>query len=186
MVYSKCIATPKDFKRKSRGKLSYEWKDHGIVLEVPRKCSAIFNLKMVSSKKFVLPKKTIQLSPLYLVESEGDTSRGPLVIELQHFAKGTLDDQQQGLRFAVCKMDDAKPSHPHTFELCEGLFNVDHYGRMELENFSACGMAIVQLDSAIGLSPMFVSCLYYQMLSHSKYIINYIVVPLQKAWKKVK
>ena len=181
-VFNECVVNPYDFKRNDRGKLAFEWEGHGLKLELPGERTAFFNLKTVSSNGYKLPKKAKQLSPVYWVETE-DNLGGPVGVELQHYVRGSLDDQRRGLRFAVSKVNRKKSSYK--FELRKGLFNDNSYGRLEMEHFSAWRVGIVQVDSSVRLSPKFLANLYYQKVSQSVYIINLVVVPCQEAYEKV-
>ena len=167
------------------GKKSYEWEDHGLKLELPAECSARFNLKTVSSNMFELPSKVEQLSPVYLVESDGEVG-GPVGLQLQHCAE-IKDDQQHGLLFAVNKVGGDESSLK--FELHEGQVSTSSYGKLEWTHFeTALRVAVVhkKSESALMSSQIFQSSLYYQQVSKSKFMINFVVVPRQKAWEKVK
>lgn len=164
------------------GKKSYEWDEHGLKLELPAECTAKFSLNTVSSNKFNLPENTEQLSPVYRIESEGELG-GPVKLELQHSTYVTEDDQQHGLKFAVSKMEFGKSSCE--FDLHEGQFDIGSYGKLEINNLKAARVAIIQSEPATGPCQILQASFFYQQVSKHKYMINFVVVPRQKAWEKV-
>ena len=182
-MYDECTIGPKDFIMED-GKLYYEWKGHGLTLELPEKCSATFNLKTVSSNKFKLPKEIKQLiSPVYWIESEGDLG-GPVGLVLQHYVTGALHDLRNGLRFAECRVENGKSSRSFKFR-DDGVFTENSHGKLEIEHFSAWRITIGMLNTALGLSTRFIASLYYQQVSPSTYLINFVVVPWQEAYERV-
>ena len=182
MVYGEVTVQTSQLKADVGGKKFYDWKEHGLKLDLPAQCSARFALKTVTSSKFELPKDTEQLSPVYRVESEGDLN-GPAILEMQHSAEVITDDQKAGLRFAVCNVEHGFSSHK--FELCKGQFSVGSFGKLEIKRPSKMKIFIVRLKSALGLSQVFLANLYYQRVSPFMCLIHFIVVPRQKAWEKV-
>lgn len=168
----------------SNGKNCYEWKDHGMKMELPAGCTVKFKLKTVSSDKFDLPEETQQLSPVYWVESKGKVE-GAVGVELQHSAEVTQEGQKNGLRFAMCKVELGMSTRK--FELEKGEFSHGSYGKVKVNQFSIATwlVTIVRYNSATDLSPVFLANLYYQKMTKSIGMMNFIVVPRQDAWEKV-
>ena len=183
MVHEEVSVRTTEIRVVDTGRKCYEWKDRGLKLEMPGKSTATFNLKIVSSDKFQLPNEVEQLSPVYWVESKGELG-GPVELELEHSAEVIQDIQKRGLRFAVCREKDGESSYE--FKLCdEGQF-INSRGKLEIQLFSIWRVAIVLLRSALGVPQQFLATLYYQRVSPTTCTINFIIVPRQKAWEKVK
>ena len=183
VVYGEVTVQTSKIHVEANGKKLYHWKDHGLKLDLPPRCTASFILKTVTSSRFELPKNTEQLSPVYWVESTGDL-RGPAILEMQHSAELLTDAEQAQLRFAVSKVEQG--DHSRKFELREGQFGIGSYGKLEIKHFSTWEILIVRLKSAFGISKIFLANLYYQRVSPFMCLIHFIVVPRQKAWEKVK
>ena len=182
MVYEEVSVQTTEIRDEGSGRKSYEWKDRGLKLEMPAKSTATFNLKIVSSEKFQLPKEVEQLSPVYWVESKGELG-GPVELELEHSAEVIQDIQKRGLRFAVCRKKNGESSYE--FKLCEGQF-ISSRGKLEIQHFCIWRVAVVRLRSAFGVPQLFLANLYYQRVSPTTCTINFIIVPRQIAWEKVK
>ena len=140
-------------------------------------------LKTVSSTQFELPKGSSQLSPVYWVECEGELN-GSALLELQHCVEVIEERDLANLKFAVSRVDVDQGSDCK-FELREGDF-VGSSGKLEIAHFSAWRVVIVAMQSALGLGPVLQVGLYYQKVSSSLYMVNFIAVPKQDAWEKVK
>ena len=141
------------------------------------------NLKTVSSTYFELPKGLSQLSPVYWVECEGELN-GSALLELQHCMEVVEEENNlTDLKFAVSRVDVDQGSNCK-FELREGDF-VGSSGKLEIAHFSAWRVAIVAMQSAFGIAPVLQIGLYYQKVSSSVYMVNFLVVPKQDGWEKV-
>ena len=161
------------------GKLIYKWESQGLKLELPAKSTATVKLKTISSIDFELPKGSSQLSPVYWVECEGELS-GPALLELQHCVRAMEERDLSDLKFAVSRVDG--PSCK--FELREGKF-VGSSGKLEIAHFSAWRVVVVSMQLRVGLGPVLLASLYYQKLSPSLYMVNFVAVPHQEAWEQV-
>ena len=151
-------------------------------LELPADSTATVKLKTVSSTHFELPKGSSQLSPVYWVECEGELN-GSALLELQHCVEILEEGDLANLKFAVSRVDVDQGSDCK-FELREGDF-VGSSGKLEIAHFSAWRVVIVAVQSALGLAPVLQVGLYYQKVSSSVYMVNFLVVPKQDAWEKV-
>ena len=161
------------------GKLIYEWEGQGLKLQLPTESIATVKLKTITSFNFELPKGSSQLSPVYWVECEGELG-GPALLELQHCVRHAKERELSGLKFAVSRVDG--PSCK--FELREGKFD-GLSGKLEIAHFSAWRVVVVSMQVCVGLGPVLVASLYYQKLSSSVYMVNFVAVPQQEAWEKV-
>ena len=165
------------------GKLIYEWESQGLKLELPPESTATVKLKTISSIDFELPKGSSQLSPVYWVECEGELG-GPVLLELQHCVRALREERDLShLKFAVSRVDGPNCK----FELREGKF-VGSSGKLEIAHFSAWRVVVVcsmKVCAALGLSPVLLASLYYQKLSPSVYMVNFVAVPHQEAWEQV-
>ena len=158
------------------GKLIYEWESRGLKLELPPESIATVKLKTISSIDFELPKGSCQLSPVYLVECEGELG-GPALLEIVHCVRHA---KERELKFAVSKVDGLSCK----FELREGKFDGSS-GKLEIAHFSAWRVVVVSMQIRIGLGPVLLASLYYQKLSPSVYMVNFVAVPQQDAWEQV-
>ena len=140
------------------------------------------NLKTVSSIHFELPKGSSQLSPVYWVECEGELN-GSALLELQHCVEVVEEGNLTDLKFAVSRVDVDQGSDCK-FELREGDFDGSS-GKLEIAHFPAWRVVIVAVQSTFGLLPVLQVGLYYQKVSSSVYMVNFLVVPKQDAWEKV-
>ena len=104
-------------------------------------------------------------------------------LELEHSAEVMQDLQDPGMRFAICRKKDGESSC--SFELCEGQF-ISSHGKLEIQHFSIWRVVVVRLRSAIGVPQLFLANLYYQSVSPTTCMINFLIVPRQEAWEKVK
>ena len=128
-----------------------------------------------------MPKDIEQLSPVYWVESRGEL-KGSVELELEHSAEVMQDLKDPGMRFAICRRKDGESSY--NFELCEGQF-ISSHGKLKIQHFSIWRVAVVHLRSALGVPQPFLANLYYQRVSPTTCMINFIIVPRQEAWEKV-
>ena len=182
-VHNEVTFNTSQLNQENDGKKIYEWKGEGLKLELPADSAATVNLKIVSSAHFQLPKGSSLLSPVYWVECEGELN-GSALLELQHCVEVVKKENLANLKFAVSRVDVDHRSNSK-FELREGDF-VGSYGKLEIAHFSAWRVAIVAVQSAFRLAPVLQVGLYYQKLSSSVYMVNFLVVPKQDAWEKVK
>ena len=151
-------------------------------LELPADSNATVNLKTVSSVHFELPKGSSQVSPVYLIECEGDWNDSAL-LELQHCVVDVQKTNLTDLKFAVSRVDVDQRSNCK-FELREGNF-VGSSGKLEVAPFSALRVVIVTVQSIWGVPSVLQVGLYYQKVSLSVYMVNFLAVPKQEAWEKV-
>ena len=157
-------------------------------LELPANSTATVKLKTVSSVRFELPKGSSQLSPVYWVECEGQLN-GSSLLELQHCVEVAEETNLGNLMFAVSRVDVDQGSDCK-FELREGDF-VGSSGKLKIPHFSTWLVGIVaRIKSIFGrpLKPLPVLLqvgLYYQKVSSSVYMVNFLAVPKQDAWEKV-
>ena len=182
-VHNEVTFSTSQLSQERDGKKIYEWEGEGLKLELPADSAATVNLKTVSSTHFQLPKGSSQLSPVYWVECEGELN-GSALLELQHCVEVFEERDLANLKFAVSRVDIDQGSYCE-FELREGDF-VGSSGKLEIGHFSAWRVVIVAVQSALGLAPVLQVGLYYQKVSSSMYIVNFLVVPKQEAWEKVK
>ena len=162
------------------GRLIYEWEGQGLKLELPAKSFATVKLKTISSIDFELPKGSSQLSPVYWVECEGELG-GSALLEIEHCVRPAKERELSNLKFAVSRVDE--PSCK--FELREGKFDGSS-GKLEIAHFSAWRVVVVSMQVRVGLGPVLLASLYYQKLSPSVYMVNFVAVPQQDAWEKVR
>ena len=158
-------------------------------LELPANSTATMKLKTVSSVRFELPKGSSQLSPVYWVECEGELN-GSALLELQHCVEVVEETNLSDLMFAVSRVDVDQGSDCK-FELREGDF-VGSSGKLKIPHFSAWRIGIVaHIKSTIEriwkpLPAVLLQVgLYYQKVSSSVYMVNFLAVPKQDAWEKV-
>ena len=161
------------------GKLIYEWEGQGLKLELPAKSIATVKLKTISSINFELPEGSSQLSPVYWVECEGKLG-GPALLEIRHCVRHANERELSDLKFAVSRIDG--PSCK--FELREGKFD-GLSGKLKISHFSTWRVVVVSMQVRVGLGPVLLASLYYQKLSPSVYMVNFVAVPQQEAWEKV-
>ena len=163
-----------------RSPLTYQWEGHGLKLQLPEGATASFNIRAVQSSKFELPKGTELVSMVYWVSCKGEVG-GQVGVELQHCAMVGEIGKRSGLRFAVCKMEEAEP--PFQFELCEGHFSSrSSYGRLEVE-FSDKSVAVVS-DKSLAADHMFLTKLYYQQQHQLlSTIAHFVMVPQLDIYK---
>ena len=182
-VYNEVTFSTSQISQESDGKKIYEWDGKGLKLELPAESAATVNLKTVSSTYFELPKGLSQLSPVYWVECEGELN-GSALLELQHCMEVIEEENNlTDLKFAVSRVNVEQGSNCK-FELREGDF-VGSSGKLEIAHFSAWRVAIVAMQSAFGIAPVLQIGLYYQKVSSSVYMVNFLVVPKQDGWEKV-
>ena len=183
-VHNEVTFSTSQLSQENDGKKIYEWEGEGLKLKLPTDSVATVNLKTVSSTHFELPKGTSQLSPVYWVKCEGELN-GSALLELKHCVEVVEEGNLANLKFAVSRVDVDHRSNCE-FELREGDF-VGSYGKLEIANFLAWRVVIVAVQSTIGLAPHAVLQvgLYYQKVSSSVYMVNFLVVPKQDAWEKV-
>ena len=93
-------------------------------LELPADSTATVKLKTASSVHFELPKGSSQVSPVYLVECEGDCD-GSALLEIQHCVEVVQEKNLADLKFAVSKVDVNQESNCK-FELREKATLLDH------------------------------------------------------------
>ena len=181
-VHNEVTFSTSQLSEENDGKKIYEWEGEGLKLELPADNAATVKLKTVSSTHFELPKGSSQLSPVYWVECEGELN-GSALLELQHCVEILEEGDLANLKFAVSRVDVDQGSDCK-FELREGDF-VGSSGKLEIAHFSAWRVVIVAVQSALGLAPVLQIGLYYQKVSSSVYMVNFLVVPKQDAWEKV-
>ena len=181
-VHNEVTFSTSQLSQENDGKKIYEWEGEGLKMELPANSAATVNLKTVSSIHFELPKGSSQLSPVYWVECEGELN-GSALLELQHCVEILEEGDLANLKFAVSRVDVDQGSDCK-FELREGDF-VGSSGKLEIAHFSAWRVVIVAVQSALGLAPVLQIGLYYQKVSSSVYMVNFLVVPKQDAWEKV-
>ena len=156
-----------------------------MTLELPANSTATVKLKTVSSVCFQLPKGSSQLSPVYWVECEGQLN-GSSLLELQHCVEVVKETNLSDLKFAVSRVDVDQGSD-FKFELREGNF-VGSSGKLKIPHFSTWLVGIVACIKSIFGQPLPVLLqvgLYYQKVSSSVYMVNFLAVPKQDAWEKV-
>ena len=113
------------------------------------------------------------------MECEGELG-GPVLFEIQHCARLAKERELSDLKFAVSKVDGPGCM----FELREGKFD-GLSGKLEIAHFSAWRVVVVSMQLCVGLGPVLLASLYYQKLSPSVYMVNFVAVPQQDAWEKV-
>ena len=155
-------ATSIESSQENDGKKIYEWEGEGLKLELPADSAATVNLKTVSSIHFELPKGSSQLSPVYWVECEGELN-GSALLELQHCVEILEERDLANLKFAVSSVDVDQGSNSK-FDLREGDF-VGSSGKLEIAHFLAWRVAIVAMQSSLGLPSVLQVGLYYQKVS---------------------
>ena len=175
-------ATSIESSQENDGKKIYEWEGEGLKLELPADSAATVNLKTVSSIHFELPKGSSQLSPVYWVECEGELN-GSALLELQHCVEILEERDLANLKFAVSSVDVDQGSSSK-FELREGDF-VGSSGKLEIAHFLAWRVAIVAMQSSLGLPSVSHVGLYYQKVSPATYMVNFLAVPKQDVREKV-
>ena len=139
-------------------------------------------LKTVSSVCFELPKGSSQLSPVYWVECEGQLN-GSALLELQHCVEVVKEENLANVKFALSRVDVDHGSNCK-FKLKKGDF-VGSSGKLEIAHFSAWRVVIVAMQSSLGLPPVLQVGLYYQKVSPSIYMVDFLAVPKQDGWEKV-
>ena len=144
-------------------------------LELPAEIVATVKLKTISSIDFELPKGSSQLSPVYWVECLGELG-GPALLEIQHCVRAANERGLSDLKLAVSRVDGLSCK----FELREGKFDGSS-GKLEIAHFSAWRVVVVSMQICVGLGPVLLASLYYQKLSSSVYMVNFVAVPQQAA-----